>query len=83
MKICHSHNLNHDPDFDTPYGIRVSLPPGDTFRALVDTDWEQFHWFATEHDRDRALEDMASEHIYSRRGDRPTVVFDRVERTPA
>ena len=82
MKICHSHNLNYDPDVDKPYGIRVSLPPGDSFRALVDTSWEQFHWFATEHDRDRALEDMASEHIYSRRGDRPTVVFDRVERTP-
>ena len=57
---------------------RVSLPPGDTFNALL-AGWERFHWYATESERDAALEDMAREHLYSRRGDRPTLNFDPVE----
>ncbi len=79
MDICHPHNLNRDEAAEKPYGIRVSLPAGDTFTHLLGTDWERFHWFASESERDRALEDMASEHLYSRRGDRPRVVFQAVE----
>jgi len=79
MKICHSHNLLREQDAPKPYGVRVSLPRGDTFRALIGADWERVHWFATEHERDSALKDMASEHLYSRRGDRPRLIFEKVD----
>jgi hypothetical protein len=80
MEICHAHNLNVDPPATKRYGIRVSLPPGDTFTRLIGREWERFHWFATAGERDRALHEMASEHLYSRRGDRPTLRFEAIER---
>ena len=39
------------------------------------------HWFATAKARDRALADMAGEHLYSRRGDRPTLRFEPIDRS--
>jgi hypothetical protein len=80
LEICHSHNLNRDLTAPKPYGIRVTMRAGDTFARVLGTDWEQMHWFATREERDAALEDMASEHLYSRRGDRPTLRFEAVER---
>lgn len=81
MKICHAHNTNRNLDADRPYGIRVTLPAGDSFQALLGKRWEDVHWYASEFERDRALADMASEHLYSRRGDRPRLVFEKVERS--
>ncbi len=81
MHICHPHNLLKPLDLPKPYGIRVSLPAGDTFTRLLGASWQQFHWYATSEERDRALEDMASVHLYSRRGDRPTVVFEAIDKT--
>ena len=78
MELCHAHNLNRTPPADRPFGIRVRLHGGDSFARLLGTDWEKFHWYATEAERDRALADMAGEHLYSRRGDRPTLIFERV-----
>ena len=80
MDICHAHNLNRDLTEERRYGVRVTLPPQDTFSALLGNDWERVHWFATAEERDRALHDMSSEHLYSRRGDRPTLRFEPVER---
>ncbi len=80
MGICHEHNSRAAPPAERPYGIRVSLPPGDPFAKLVGADWEMLHWFATERERDHALTDMASRHPYSRRGDEPALVFERVGR---
>jgi hypothetical protein len=80
MEICHAHNLNEDLTAEKRYGIRVRLRAGDTFARLLGRDWERLHWYATEEERDRALDDMASEHLYSRRGDRPTLRFDPIER---
>jgi len=80
MEICHPHNLNVAPPPTKRYGIRVSLPPGDTLAHLLGADWAQLHWFATPEERDRALEEMASEHLYSRTGDKPTLRFERAER---
>jgi hypothetical protein len=77
--IVHPHNLVKPIDGRKPYGIRVRLAPGDTFARLLGGDWEKLHWFGTRPERDRALEDMASEHLYSRRGDRPTLIFEPVE----
>jgi hypothetical protein len=79
--IVHPHNLVKPIDGRKPFGIRVRLQPGDTFARLLGSDWEKLHWFATREERDRVLEDMASEHLYSRRGDRPTLIFEPIERT--
>jgi len=79
MKICHEHNLNEDLTEPRPFGVRVSLRSGDSFTRLLGRDWERTHWFTTITERDRALKEMASEHSYSRRGDRPTLRFEAIE----
>lgn len=83
MPVCHEHNACAKPAVARPHGIRVSLRPGDPFTRLVDADWRKEHWFATERERDAALADMASRHVYSRRGDEPTVVFETITRPAA
>ncbi len=80
MQICHAHNLNIEPSASKPFGIRVGLPDGDSFTRVLGPRWERYHWYASAAERDRALQDMASEHLYSRRGDRPTLRLERVER---
>ena len=80
MSICHSHNLTRDLTEPNPFGIRISLPVGDSFNRLIGAGWERYHWYSTEAERDAALKDMASEHLHSRRGDRPHVVFTAVKR---
>ena len=81
MKVSQAHN---QPPRATPeacrFGIRVSLPPGDTFRTLLGDDWETFHWFADRAGRDAAMREMAGRHRYSRIGDAPSLVFEAVER---
>jgi hypothetical protein len=78
--ICHAHNLNRDLTAPRPFGIRVSLVPGEPFSRLLGADWSKEHWYASRAERDRALQDMASEHLYSRRGDRPSQRFEPIER---
>jgi len=78
MAICHEHNLRSPPPAERPWGIRVSLRAGDPFARLVGTDWQKLHWFASERGRDAALADMAGRHLYSRRGDQPTVRFEKI-----
>lgn len=78
-EICHAHNLLQPLDRPKPFGIRVRLKPGDTFVRLLGADWERQHWFFTRDERDRSLADMASEHLYSRTGDRPTLIFEPID----
>ena len=80
MEICHSHNLLEPLDLPKPFGIRVRLRPGDTFMRLLGQSWQKEHWYRTREERDDALADMASEHLYSRRGDRPTLLFEPIDR---
>ena len=82
MEICHSHNLSTPLDMPKPYGVRVSIRPTDTFARVLGADWHREHWYATASERDAALKDMASEHLYSRSGDKPTLIFEAVERKP-
>lgn len=83
MATCHEHNLRSPPPPARPFGIRVSLLPGDPFARLVGADWQKLHWFATERERDAVLADMASRHPYSHGGDEPAVRFERIsESTP-
>lgn len=78
MAISNEHNLNGPVPAAKPWGIRVRLRASDPFTRLVGADWQKLHWFATEHERDSALADMAARHPYSRRGDEPAVVYERV-----
>lgn len=78
MAIAHEHNLNAPPPASKPWGVRARLRARDPFTRLVGPDWEKLHWFATERERDAALADMASRHLYSRRGDEPSVVYEKV-----
>jgi hypothetical protein len=78
MAISNEHNLNAPPPAVKPFGIRVRLRARDPFTRLVGADWQKLHWFATEQERDEAFEDMASRHAYSRGGDEPSVIYDKV-----
>lgn len=81
MKRCHAHNLNEPADESTRrFGIRVSLPPGDTFRAIIGDSWESYHWFADPQARNAAMTEMAHRHRYSRIGDEPRLVLQAVDR---
>lgn len=81
VKKCHAHNLVVDKaDAAKPFGIRVTLPTHDTFRAVLGENWETYHWFESEPLRDSQMEDMQRQHEYSRAGDRPTVLFTAVQR---
>jgi hypothetical protein len=81
MGISQAHNLNHPPFIgQRPYGIRISLPEIDPLRNLLGPEWQRFHWFATAQERDAALADMRRQHEYSRRGDWPSLVFEKVEK---
>jgi hypothetical protein len=81
MGIASSQNLVRTiPVLPQPYGIRVRLRPGDPFAKLLGTDWQKTHWFFTAAERDRVLEDMSRKHEYSRIGDQPALVFEKVEK---
>ena len=62
-----------------PYGLRISLPPGDPFSRIMGAHWYREHWFASAAERDAALADMSRRHEYSRIGDKPALVFAKVE----
>lgn len=82
MNYYHSHNLV-EPDTalaERKFGIRVTLPPGDTLRNVIGDDWERLHWYPTEEERDRAFEEMAKRHGYYRRSDSPTQVLEKIVR---
>jgi hypothetical protein len=79
MTACHAHNLRHpDQGAPQPFGVRVSLRPGDPFRKLLGADWNRTHWFDSAEARDAALAEMSRKHEYSRPGDRPALVFEAV-----
>jgi hypothetical protein len=78
----HQHNLV-DPDSagrDRTFGIRVTLPAGDTLRNVVGDNWERLHWYPTEEERDAAFERMAIRHGYYRSTDSPTQVLEKISR---
>jgi hypothetical protein len=81
MGIASAQNMSRTvPVLPQPFGIRVRLKRGDPFAKLLGTDWQKTHWFFTAAERDRALEEMSRKHEYSRIGDRPALVFEKVEK---
>jgi len=81
MDISQQNNfVSRERDPNGRFGIRVTLPPGDTFAGLLGKDWEAWHWFNSARARDAAMADMARRHEYSRSGDEPRIVLEAVER---
>jgi hypothetical protein len=72
--------MNVSAKKEAPFGIRVSLPPGDPFTHLFDDGWNKTHWYQSPTKRDLALHEMQREHEYSRSGDKPALVFAAIER---
>jgi len=82
MDYCHRHNLV-DPDTanaERKFGIKVSLPPGDTFSELLGEDWQRVHWYTSEVERDQAFDNMANRHDYYRTTDTPTQILQKIVR---
>ena len=82
MDFCHQHNLvdQSEAGRERSYGIRVTLPPGDTLRNVLGDDWERLHCYATENERDEAFESMAARHGYYRKTDAPTQILEKISR---
>lgn len=82
MDYYHSHNLVNPAaaGVERRFGIRVTLPAGDTMRRLLGDEWERLHWYATERERDRAFEQMALRHGYYRKSDNPTQILEKIIR---
>ena len=71
------------PGGPKPFGIRVSLRPGDPFSRIMGAEWYRVHWYRTAAERDAELLDMSRRHEYSRVGDKPSLVFEKVENLAA
>jgi len=83
-EVCQPHNLRKPAgQGPKPYGARVSLMPGDPFRKIMGAEWHRVHWYATATERDAALLEMSRKHEYSRAGDRPALLFEKVENLAA
>ncbi len=82
MDYCHKHNLvqPETAGAERKYGIRVTLPAGDTMRKILGDDWERLHWYPSEAERDSAYEKMAIRHGYYRKTDSPTQVLEKIVR---
>jgi hypothetical protein len=80
MGVAAAHNLRGPRRQQSqPYGVRVSLRPGDPFRKLLGPDWSRTHWYPSAAERDAAMQEMSRKHEYSRAGDAPALRFERVE----
>jgi hypothetical protein len=81
MSISNEHNLHLGPEpAARPFGIRIKLRREDPFRLLLGDDWQKLHWYPTADARDAALADMSRRHEYSRIGDKPALLFEKIER---
>lgn len=85
MDYVHLHNVVrrdriNGENGEKRYGIRITMPAGDPFRRLLGEDWENFHWYGTEEERDREFERMSVRHGYYRHRDNPSQVLEKVLR---
>lgn len=82
MDYCHQHNLvdSSTVTAERRFGIRVTLPAGDTMRKVLGDDWEKLHWYRSERERDLAYDKMATRHGYYRKTDSPTQVLEKIIR---
>jgi hypothetical protein len=84
MAVCQPHNLRRPPtQTPKPYGLRISLRSTDPFQKLLGADWHRTHWYATAAERDTAMAEMSRRHEYSRAGDKPSLIFQKIENLAA
>jgi len=84
MAVSQPHNLRRPPtQAPKPYGLRVSLRSTDPFQKLLGADWHRTHWYTTAAERDAAMAEMSRRHDYSRAGDKPALVFQKIENLAA
>jgi len=64
------------------YGIRMTLPDGDTLRGshLLGEDFETYRWYLSESERDNAFIDMQKHLPNYRPDDYVTQVLEKVEK---
>lgn len=64
------------------YGIRITLPPGDTMASphLLGPDWEGYRWFDSADERDKAWREMHDRPPWYRRDEDPSHILAKVER---
>jgi hypothetical protein len=64
------------------FGIKFTLPAGDPMAAphLLGSDWTAYRWYVSAAERDAVMRDARREHIYSRAGDIPSLVLEKVDR---
>jgi hypothetical protein len=80
LGISNAHNLQQAASgVARPFGVRVGLRTGDPFAKLCGPDWQRTHWYASAAERDAALAEMSRKHEYSRPGDRPALIYTKVE----
>lgn len=82
MNYCHQHNLvvPAAAGLQRKFGIRVSLPHGDSMSKVLGIGWERLHWYPSETERDAAFVGMATRHGYYRNTDTPTQVLEKISR---
>jgi len=82
VTYCHQHNLvrKDQANIDRKFGIRVTLPGGDTFSRVLGKEWENLHWYRNEAERDQAFDNMATRHGYYRNTDTPTQILEKIVR---
>ena len=81
MEVCHRHNRRAGLEPESgPFGLRLSLPPGDPMRSVLGDDWVQYEWFSSESARETKIEELLGPFPYYRKGDRPSFLVERVER---
>lgn len=64
---------------DKVYGIAMTLAESDPISAVLGDDWQTVRWYATEAERDSAYDDVRKQHVWSRKGDRPTLRYSKIE----
>ncbi|MGB5209393.1 MAG: hypothetical protein WBO47_07900 [Gammaproteobacteria bacterium] len=84
MDICHLHNVRAGlKSGPRPFGLRLSLPAGDTMSSVLGEDWQSLEWFHTDQERARRIAELRTQFAYYRKGDRATYLIEKVDRDSA
>jgi hypothetical protein len=81
MDFCHQHNVSIKLKNEKKnFGIKVTLPLGDTLGNLLGENWSKQHWYNDENERDLAFEKMKIRHGYYRKTDNPSQIIEKITR---
>jgi hypothetical protein len=80
MIPCHEHNRRLGaPKQSGNFGIRMKLPGGDPMSSLLGADWQATQWFETHGEREKRLAELMDQFVYYRKGDRASLIYERVD----